>query len=49
MIIEQESHAKNLLMVLRPRFDFCGDISSLDDAKPDLFEMVFANINGQKF
>lgn len=49
VIIKQLSHPKYLFMVLRPRFDFCSDISSIDDAKPDLFEVIFANLDGRKF
>ncbi|WP_031248032.1 hypothetical protein [Mesorhizobium sp. LNHC229A00] len=49
VIIRQLSHPKYLFMVLRPRFDFCSDISSIDDGKPDLFEVIFANIDSRKF
>ena len=49
VIIKQLNHPKYLFMVLRPRFDFCSDISSIDDGKSDLFEVIFANIDGRKF
>ncbi|MER8809239.1 hypothetical protein [Mesorhizobium australicum] len=49
VFIKQLNHPKYLFMVLRPRFDFCSNISSIDDGKPDLFEVIFANIDSRKF
>ncbi|MER8848583.1 hypothetical protein [Mesorhizobium australicum] len=49
VVIKQLSHPKHLFMVLRPRFDFCSDISSIDEGNPDLFEVIFANIDSRNF
>ncbi|MEI8719795.1 hypothetical protein [Mesorhizobium sp. ISC11] len=49
VIVKQEGQAGIVFMMLRPRFDFCADVSSLDDARPDLFEVVVAKFNGRKF
>ncbi|MEI9418824.1 hypothetical protein [Mesorhizobium sp. Cs1321R2N1] len=40
--INQEGRAGIVYVMLRPRFDFCGDVSSLDDGRSDLFEVVVA-------
>jgi hypothetical protein len=49
VIIKQEGRAGIVYVMLRPRFDFCGDVSSLDDGRSDLFEVVVAIFNGRRF
>lgn len=37
------------LAMLRPNFDFCGDPSTLDDGREDLFTVVVAKLDGRDF
>jgi hypothetical protein len=49
VMIVSETHLGTAFMMLKPQFDFCGDIARLDDESPELFSVVVAKFNGQPF
>lgn len=49
VVILDGNHIGTSFMMLKPRFDFCGDISGIDDEDPNLFEVVVAKFDGLDF
>ncbi|WP_145953472.1 hypothetical protein [Oceaniglobus indicus] len=43
------AHTGTALAMLRPNFEFCGDLSRLDDEREDLFTVVVAKLDGVDF